>query len=162
MEGVRNSVQRLEPQLPFDAATAAEIIDQSLWAPKMAAVLLSIFGALALVLASLGIYSIVAFTVHQRRGEIGLRMALGARQLDIFRLILQEGMEVVGLGLALGGALTVFLGVPAAGLLYDVSPADPATFGATALLLAAVALMANLLPAREASRVPPLAAISSQ
>jgi predicted permease len=160
-ERIRKGIQRLDPQLPLDVATAADIVDRSLWAPKMAAVLLSIFGGLALLLASLGIYSIVAFTVQQRKGEIGLRMALGARRLDIFRLILREGMEVVGMGLALGVTFTVFLGSPAAGLLYEVSPADPATFGATALLLTTVALMANLLPARRASQIQPLAALHS-
>lgn len=162
LDAVRAKVQSLETQLPLDVTTASEIIDHSLWAPQMAAVLLSLFGGLALLLATIGIYSIVAFTVHQRRAEIGLRMALGAKRLDIFRLILREGMEVVAVGVALGLTFTIFLGAVASGLLYQVSTADPATFGVTATLLSVVAFLANFLPAHRASQVSPLSAIRTQ
>jgi len=162
MQAVRAKAQSLDSRLPVEVTTAAELIDESLWAPKMAAALLAVFGALALLLASIGIYSIVAFTVHQRRPEIGLRMALGARRGSIFWLIVKDGMGVVSLGLLLGATLTILLGFPASSLLYKVSPADPETLGATALLLCIVSLCANLLPARQAARVNPLVAITER
>jgi predicted permease len=161
-EAVRAKVQSLDRQLPLEVTTASAIIDKSLWAPKMAAALLSIFGALALLLATIGIYSIVAFTVHQRGPEIGLRMALGAQRSDIFWLIVREGMTVVALGISLGSILILVVGGSIAGLLYEVSPADPGTLSLTILLLCVVAFCANLFPARRAALANPLTAINGQ
>jgi len=117
---------------------------------------------MGLLLAALGLYGVIAYSVGQRKGEIGLRMALGAGPRDILRLVIGEGAWLVGAGLALGAAggwvLTRLLETN----LYGVSSADPATFMAVAVLLCSVALLACFVPARRASRIEPMAALRSE
>jgi macrolide transport system ATP-binding/permease protein len=154
---VQREVRALDKQMPLaQVATVDQLLAEGLWAPRMGASLLGIFGLLALVLASVGIYGVTSFAVAQRAREIGIRMALGARRNDVLAMVLGQGMTVVGLGLVVG--LAVAFGVTrfAAGLLFGVSPTDPVAFGATSLLLAGVALAANFLPARRATAVDPV------
>jgi ABC-type antimicrobial peptide transport system permease subunit len=135
-----------------------EVVDQSLWAPKMGAVLFAGMGLLALALAAVGLYGVMAYHVSQRNREIGLRMALGAGQQDVLRMVLGQAMVLVGLGCALGLAISLMASNLVATLLFG-SARDPVTFIAVPLGLALVALVASLVPALRASHVDPLIAL---
>ena len=128
-------------------------------ADRFSAVLIATLAAAGLLLAALGLYGVMAYTVGQRTGEIGLRMALGARPSDVLRLVVGQGLGLVAAGLLLGIAGAWMLSKLLSSALYDVSPSDPATFGAVAAVLAASALVACWLPARRATRIDPMAAL---
>jgi predicted permease len=157
---VRDQVQTLDRNMPLrNTGTVQERLRQGLWAPRMGAALLSIFGGLALVLAMIGVYGVISYSVSQRTQEIGVRMALGAQARDVLRLILKQGM-----GLAVGGAITgLFAAFLAArlvsGLLYGISPKDPLTFAVVGGVLLTVAFLACYIPARRATRIDPLTAL---
>ncbi len=157
---VRGEVQALDANLPvYNIRTLEEQKSNSLYTSRMAATLLTVFGLLALGLAAVGLYGVMAYAVHRRTREIGIRMALGAQSKDVLRQVLREGMGLVtiGLTLGLGGAIAATRLVT--GFLYGVTATDPLTFAGAALLLAGVALLANYLPARRASRTDPLVAL---
>jgi len=157
---IRRETQKLDASLPvYNVRTLAGQKDRSLYNARLAATLLSVFGGLALLLASIGLYGVMAYVVGRRRREIGVRLALGAQQRDVFRLVLKEGMTLVAVGLALGlaGALTGTRLLTT--FLYGVRPTDAATFISIALLLAVVALVANYLPARRAAHTDPMQAL---
>ena len=129
---------------------------------RAGAALFSIFGGLALGLAVVGLYGVKAYSVARRTREIGIRMALGAKPVDITRMILRGALTLAGIG-AVGGTL-LFLGVGrvVASLLYGIGPRDPLTLAACVLLLGGVALVASYVPARRAARVDPLVALRSE
>ena len=157
---VRAEVAALDPEIPiFDFKTFEEHVGISLFLQRMAATLLSIFGLLALSLASIGLYGVMAYSVSQRTRELGIRMSVGAERRDIFKLILGQGLTLSVVGLL--GGLVVALAVTRlmANLLYGVSANDPVTFSSIALLLLAVALLACYFPARRATRVDPMTAL---
>jgi predicted permease len=157
---VRNRIQRLDRNLAItNVATIREIIDQGLWAARMGAMLLALFGFLALVLAAVGLSGVMGYSVAQRRQEIGLRLALGAQPGEILRMVLGQGLllTVVGMGIGLLAALA--LARLATSLLYGVSAADPMTLLVVPPVLAAVALVACYVPARRAMRVDPIVAL---
>jgi len=118
--------------------------------------LLGLFAALALTLAAVGIYGLMAYSVNQRTHEIGLRIAMGARSGDILHLVLVDGAKLAFLGIAIGVAAALALTRLMATLLFEVKPTDPPTFAAVAILLALVGLMACYIPARRATRVDPM------
>jgi putative ABC transport system permease protein len=156
----RREVRALDTEIPItNVWTISEVVDQSLFAPKLGAALLGVLGLLALALASVGLYGVMAYTVSQRDHEIGLRMALGARRGDVLQLILKQAMTLVGVGMGIGLALSLGVTSLVSSLLYGISPADPATFLGVTALLVTVALVAVLLPAHRASRVDPLVAL---
>ncbi|MFL6212373.1 MAG: ABC transporter permease [Blastocatellia bacterium] len=160
---VRNEVQALDANLPvFNVRTLAEQKSQSLYTARMAATLLTAFGGLALGLAALGIYGVMAYTVTRRTREIGIRMALGARTGNVLSLVLRQGMALVliGVALGLGGALAATRLL--ASFLYGVSATDPTTFALIALLLVVVAWLACYIPARRATKVDPMIALRYQ
>jgi putative ABC transport system permease protein len=140
--------------LPMDS-----ILAQSLAQPRLASLLLGIFAGLALLLAAVGIYGVIAYNVGQRTREIGIRMALGAQNSNVLGLVLKHGMSLgligLGIGLAASLALTRFL----KGLLFSVSPTDPLTLLVVAILLAFVAFLACYIPARRAMAVDPIVAL---
>jgi predicted permease len=157
---VREHLRALDPNLPVaDVRTLEEQFDLSLLPARVAAWTLGGFGLLALALAAIGIYGVVSYTVAQRTREIGVRMALGAGRTDVLRLVLGEGLSVVGVGLALGLLLSFALTRVLGGFLYGVTASDPLTFAGVPALLGAIALAAGYLPARRAARVDPMVAL---
>jgi len=157
---VRDQVWAVDRAQPIVGLGRMEtLVAESLRQPRFGALLLSVFAALALVLASVGIYGLVSYAVSQRTREVGIRVALGARAADVVALVLRQGMGLVGLGVAVGLALAFVLARFLSSLLFEVPASDPATFGGVAGLLAGVALAACYLPARRAARVDPIVAL---
>jgi predicted permease len=157
---VRREVQALDPNLPLIAVSPiSEVLDQVLWAPRMGAALLVVFGLLALVLAAVGIYGVLAYSVSQRTHEIGLRMALGAQRGDVLKMIVRQGMTLTLIGVVVGLAVAFLVTRFMESLLYGVAATDPLTFMGVSLVLAAVALLATFIPARRATRVDPMIAL---
>jgi predicted permease len=157
---VQRELRSIDPQLDVsDVRTGNWIIDQALFFARIGVGLLSVLGLLALALACVGLYGIVAYVVNQRQHEIGLRVALGATQIGVLKLILGHGMKLVSLGLAIGIIGSVLAGRALAFLLYGLSPTDPVSIVGAAAVLATVALLACYLPARRASRLDPLVAL---
>jgi predicted permease len=157
---VREQLRALDQNLPVaDVRTLEEQFDLSLLPARVAAWTLGGFGLLALALAAIGIYGVVSYSVAQRTREIGVRMALGAGRRDVLRLILGEGLSVVGIGLALGLLLSFALTRVLGGFLYGVGATDPLTFVGVPALLGSIALAAGYLPARRAARVDPMVAL---
>ena len=159
---IRREIQAIEPGLPVpNPQLMGDTVATSLYAPRMGATLLSVFGGLALLLATLGIYAVLAFSIGMRRREIGIRMALGADRRSVTTLVLKEGMALVALGIALGLTLSVGLAESMRRFLFDVSPRDLTTFAVVPVLLMGVALVACYLPARKAAKVDPLTVMRS-
>jgi predicted permease len=157
---VRAALRALDPNLPVaEVRTLEEQFDLSLLPARVAAYTLGGFGLLALLLAGMGVYGVVSYSVAQRTREIGVRVALGARGADVLRLVLGEGLSVVGVGLLLGLALAAAAARLFAGFLYGVGAADPVTFVGVPALLGAIALAAGYLPARRATKVDPMVAL---
>jgi predicted permease len=160
LAAVRDEIHRIDPALAVeDIRTGTKIIDQALWWGKIAVNLLGVFGLLALGLASVGLYGIMAYSVNQRRREIGVRMALGASQESVWLLVLRQGMTLVLSGLAFGVAVAVLVGHGLSRFLYGVKSTDYLSLGSASLVLLTVALIACYLPARNASRVDPMNAL---
>ena len=160
---VRHEVQTLDPNLPpFNVVTLSENIDISLFPARFGALLLGGFGVLALVLATVGIYGVMSYSVSKRTHEIGIRMALGAQANSVLRMIVGQGMLLALIGVAVGLAGAFALTRVVKSLLYGVSATDLTTFTAIALLLMVVALLACLIPARRATKVDPLIALRSE
>jgi len=157
---VRSAVNRMDISQPIfkvetlDAALSANQVPQ-----RLAALLLSGFGIVALLLATIGIYGVVAFTVGQRTREIGVRRALGAQSSDVLRLVLGQGMVLTGIGIAIGLVGAIFLTRVLASLHFGISPNDPLVFLLVAALFTGVSLLASWIPARRAVRVDPLVAL---
>jgi predicted permease len=157
---VQRELRTIDPQLDVsDVRTGGKIIDQALFMARIGVGLLTVLGLLALGLACVGLYGIVAYLVSQRQHEIGLRVALGATQISILRLVLGQGMKLVAVGIALGIIGSALAGRGLAILLYGLSPTDPVSILGASFVLATVALLACYLPARRASRLNPLVAL---
>jgi putative ABC transport system permease protein len=136
-----------------------DIVADSIATPRIAGGLLGLFAALALLLAAVGIYSVLAYVVSQRRQEIGIRVALGAGRADVLLLILRSGLALTATGVIVGLGIAALAGRALANQLHDVKPLDPATFASVAGLLAVVSIGACLIPAIRASRVSPTRAL---
>ena len=143
----------------YGAQTMAESVAASIATRRFVMILLSIFAAVALLLASVGIYGVLSYLVGSRTQEIGVRMALGARRLDVMRMILGSGARMILLGIAIGVVLALALTRLMSEMLFAVRPTDPATFAIVPLLLCAIALFACYMPARKAMRVDPMVAL---
>ncbi len=159
-DGARSEIERLDPRLPiFGVHLGDENLSMVYWGPRVAAGMAMTLGLLALLLATVGLYSVVTYAVSQRTREIGVRMALGAQLGDVRRLVLGLGMSmvVVGIGIGLAGALAATRVLSS--LLYGVGATDPVTFVGAALLLVAIAAVACWIPARRAAKVDPLVAL---
>jgi predicted permease len=159
---VRRELQQLEPTMPLlNVNTYRTIVRTSLWAPRMGASLLTVFGVLALLLAAIGLFGVMAYNVSQRTREIGIRMAIGARTGDVRNMIVRQGLLLALGGVAVGAAGALGLARMVTNLLFGVSGADPITFVAIPLLLLLVATIATYVPAWKASRVDPVSALRS-
>ena len=157
---VREQLRAVDPDLPLsNIRTMDEVAARSVAARRAGMLLLGVFGGLALILAAAGIYGVMAHMVALRTSEIGVRMTMGAQPGDVMRLVLKEGLVQAGLGLAIGLGAAVLLMRSFRTLLYEISPADPITLTAVALVLVSTALVACLVPARRAMRVDPVTAL---
>jgi predicted permease len=161
--GLRQAVLGLEPAVVFtEEGTASDLLRLTLGPTRLGAALLGSFGAIALLLAAVGLYGVVSYNVEQRTREVGLRMALGARVGDVLRLVLGQGMRLAVVGVVLGGLAAAALARVLSSLLYGVSAVDPLAYAGAIGVLLAVALAANWLPARRAARVDPMVALRSE
>ena len=159
-ESVRAQVAALDRDLPvFDVMTMDDLRSTSMIAQRIGGTLMAAFAAFALVLAAIGLFGVIAYTVSERTREIGIRIALGAKPKEVFRLVVGQGMTLALIGLLVGLPLALGMGRAVAGLLYGVAPNDFATFAGVAILLALVALAACYIPARRAMRVDPIIAL---
>jgi len=157
---VRQAVRGADPDLPVaEVTTLDRIVDGALTAPRFSMLLIVAFGGLALVLAAVGMYGVVSYSVTRRTQEIGIRMALGAGRREVFRMILGQGARFAALGLGAGIVCALMLTPLMARFLYGVRPADPLTFAAVSVLLLAIALAACYVPARRAMRLDPTIAL---
>jgi predicted permease len=159
----RHAVQQIDATLPVvDMKTLEKQVDNSLVTERLVATLSSAFGVLATLLASIGLYGVMAYTVARRTREIGIRMALGAQRGDVLRLVLAQGGKISAVGIAIGSAASLGLTRLMAKLLYSVSAVDPATFAMVAFVLALIAMVASYIPARRTLRVDPLIALRQE
>jgi len=157
---IRREIQSIDPGLPvFGVSSMNDVLDRSLASRRFSAGLVGGFAGVALVLASIGIYGLLAFMVGQRSREIGLRIALGARPADILKLIVTKGVILAGVGIIAGVILSASTASMMASLLYGVRPHDPAVFMAVPLLLFAVAVLASYVPAWRATKVDSMTAL---
>lgn len=157
---IASGVRAVDSNQPvYDVKTMEARVDESLVGRRFLVVLLSVFAGLALLLAAVGLYGVISYSVKLRTQELGVRMALGARREDVLRLILLNGMKLAGVGLVLGLAATFIFGGALSSLLYEVSLFNPLTLLSTALLLTSAVLLASYLPARRAAKVDPMVAL---
>jgi ABC-type antimicrobial peptide transport system permease subunit len=136
-----------------------EIFNQSVGEPRFFAVIAGGFALLALALAAIGIYGVMAYVVSQRTAEIGVRMAVGASMSEVFRLVITDGLKLAALGVVIGLGGAVLIARSLTAMLYGVTPTDPFVLGATAAMLVAVAAIASAIPAWRATRVDPIIAL---
>jgi putative ABC transport system permease protein len=163
VEPLKHAVKDVDPSIAVSGAeTMSGILAETNSAPRFYAMMVGIFAALALLLAAVGIYGVMAYTVAQRRTEIGVRLALGAGERQIFALILGDSLKLTAIGLVLGTAAALLVSRSMASMLFGVGQTDPVTYGATALLLVLVGLAASYVPARRAMRTDPMTALRAE
>ncbi len=163
VSAVTNAVHDVDRNMPIrDVFTMDDLVTNSLSQPRFNMFLLAVFAGLALLLAALGIYSVLSYSVRQRVPEIGIRLALGARLSDVLRMVVIEGMKPTLLGVGIGMAAALAMGKVVSSLVYQVKPSDPATFVAVAALLGLIALLACIIPAYRASKVDPVVALRNE
>ena len=161
--GVAAAVREIDPQLPLaDVRSMEEVVDATISRPRVVAVLLTVFAMMALVLAGVGVYGVMAYSVGQRTQEIGVRMALGATPKSVLQMILGQALRLVAIGVVVGliaaGAMTQLLKA----LLFETEPIDPLTFATTAVVLCVVATLASYVPARRGTRIAPVEALRAE
>jgi len=156
LPAVRRVLSRIDPEVALvEPRTLRARVDDSIFVERMIATLSGFFGALALLLAAIGIYGVMAYAVARRTGEIGLRIALGAAPARIEWMVLRDGLLLIALGVAIGLPLSLAAGRVSASLLYGIKPNDPSTFGLTIAMLVAIGILAAFLPARRAAAIEP-------
>jgi ABC-type antimicrobial peptide transport system permease subunit len=154
---LREIVADLDPNLPlYDVASQVEALEQATWAFKLFGVQFGVFGGLALFLSAVGLYGVMAFSVNQRRREMGVRMALGAERVSIVGLVLSRGARQLLTGIALGLLLGAAMGRPMRYVLYGVEASDPLVYLLIAVTLGSAGFLACILPARSAARADPV------
>jgi putative ABC transport system permease protein len=157
---VRREILKLDPEQPVSSVRTMEsVLSDSLMLRRVSMLLLAVFAILALTLATVGIYGLTAYSVSRRTHEIGLRVALGASQAEILRLVVVRGLVISAIGAAIGLAAALQLTRGLSGMLYGVTATDPFVFAGVPLLLIAVSVIASYVPARKATRIDPLVAL---
>jgi predicted permease len=160
---MRRELVAMEPQVVFvGSGTMAETLQATLLPARVGAMLAAGFGALGTLLAAIGLYGVIAFSVSRRTREIGIRMALGAKPDGVLRLILRQGLMLAAIGVAVGGLLAVGAGQAISAVLYGITPFDPVAWGLAVAALFAAAGLANLIPARRAMRIDPMQALRTE
>jgi ABC-type antimicrobial peptide transport system permease subunit len=160
MPQAKAAVASLDPALPLGKVQSLEqVVEGQLGRPRFTLVLTATFGILAGLLAAVGIYGVIAHSVHERRAEVGVRVALGATPRDLIRLVLGNALLPAGTGILLGSAVAVAGTRVMRGVLYETSPADPVAYAAAAALVLAVSILAGGIPARRAARIDPIKAL---
>jgi putative ABC transport system permease protein len=160
---LRTTAKELDPDLYVHSVMSAEeSMSTALFLPRMAGMVLGIFGGLALFMSAIGLYAIVSYTVASREREMGIRLALGARADEMVRLMMGQGLRVVGIGLVLGTGLAVLAGTTLERFLFGVSGTDPLTLVTVPVVLLAVAVLAAWAPARRATRVDPMETLRAE
>jgi predicted permease len=160
---VRAAIRQMDPTLPVaNVRTLDNVLAASVSTPRLATFLLGSFGALALVLSAIGVYGVMAYSVARRTGEIGIRIALGARTGDVLRLVVRQGMWPAVVGLALGAAAALAAARFMRGLVFGVSPTDAVSIVVSLVVLGLVALAATILPGRRGVRVDPAVALRAE
>jgi ABC-type antimicrobial peptide transport system permease subunit len=162
ISGVTSAIARVNRDVSIEFKTLAAKVDDSIQREKLLATLSGFFGALALLLATIGLYGVMSYNVARRRNEIGIRMALGAQQSRVLRMVLGEVAILIAIGLAVGFGAALATTRLVASFLYGLQPNDPWTLGLAAVVLAGVALMAGYLPARRASKLDSMAALREE
>jgi predicted permease len=161
VNAVRSEFAALDPDLPvYGVMTMRDRIAESLVTDRARMMMIVLFGGVALLLAAVGIYGVLAYSVASRTREIGIRMALGSQRAEIFRLVVSQGLRLLGIGLLIGVTGSLALSRVLRGMLYGIAPNDPLVFAAVLAVLGAVAVVACVLPARRATRVDPVAALT--
>ena len=158
---VARVIQAMEPDAPVRVLTLAQVIGNTIARPRAISILLSAFALAALVLAAVGVYGVIAYSVRARTQEIGVRMALGATAGVVFRLVLRHALRLAGLGILVGLGAAAALTRVLRRLLFETEPLDPWTFALTAIILLLVAIAASYVPARRSTRLSPLDALRS-
>jgi ABC-type antimicrobial peptide transport system permease subunit len=160
---IRREVQALAPNMPFvQVAPYEDLVAPQLRPWKLGATMFGIYGIIALVIAAVGLYSVLAYWVSQRTHEIGVRMALGAQRLDVLRMVALQSTRAIGLGIVIGAALAAFGARWVADILYETSPHDIGVYGIAALVLAVASLIAAVVPTHRSTRIDPAAAIRTE
>jgi len=163
LHAVRSQVQAVDPDIPiFDASSMQDLVAKSISQPRLNTFLFLSFGALALVLAAVGIYGVVSYAVTQRQRDIAIRMALGAERRSVTLMVVSEGARMAFVGISAGVAAGFLASRVIAAFLFEVTPTDPGTFASVSILLGTVALVACYLPARRASRLDPMGALRNE
>jgi ABC-type antimicrobial peptide transport system permease subunit len=160
---VRAAVRQVDPSLPLqNVTTQADQLEQRFSQERLFATAYSLFGGLALLLACIGLFGLMSYSVARRTNEIGIRMALGAQRLTVVRMVLAESMRLVGIGLAIGLVGAIAAGRFVKTVLFELAPTDTLTFAVAIVLVLGVSVLAGFLPARRASLVDPLVALQRQ
>jgi putative ABC transport system permease protein len=157
---VRHQVRQLDSNLaPGELITMQEQVDRTTATQRLSVAMLAVFGSLAVLLAAIGLYGVMSYSVSQSRREIGLRMALGADASAVLRRILSQGLALTAAGIAAGAIAAAAVTRVASGLLYHVSPRDPVAFGTALIVMCVAALAATVIPAWRAARIDPVRAL---
>jgi putative ABC transport system permease protein len=162
-ESVKAALREVNANVPIErASTLDDVVSRSIVGPRIYTFLLATFAALAVVLAAIGLYGLISYTVSQRTHELGVRVALGAGRSEILRLVIGQGVRLAGIGAVVGLAGAFATTRLLVGLVKEIEPNDPTTFGVVTMALLAAALLAAYLPARRASRVDPMVALRAE
>jgi putative ABC transport system permease protein len=157
---MQDEIRAIDSEQPVSAMrTMEQVLAESIWKPRFHTTLLGIFAGVALILAAVGIYGVMSYSVTQRTHELGIRMALGARPRDVIRLVVGQGLLLAFIGIAIGLGAAIVITRVMKSFLFEVSATDPVTFAVISLLLMATALLANYIPARRATKVDPMIAL---
>jgi ABC-type antimicrobial peptide transport system permease subunit len=157
---VREAVRQIDPNLPLqDVSTQIEQVERRFAQERLFAQAYSLFGALALLVAAVGLFGLMSYNVSRRTNEIGIRMALGAQRGDVLRLVMRESMVLVAIGIAIGLGIAVGTSRFVATLLYNLAPTDTASMAVAIAVMAVVSAVAGFIPARRASKVDPMVAL---